>query len=137
MQLRINPSLAMPAHLYNWYFGWGLILSGFITGAVIGLYFHRDEFLGGYDSFRRRILRLGHISQPALGMVNVLYGLSPWPDETLWKAQGAALCFMIGGLSMPTVCFLTAWRKPIRHLFFIPVTSLILGAVWTLQEGPK
>jgi hypothetical protein len=116
-------------------FGWLLILSGFLTGAVIGLYFHRDEFLGGYASFRRRIVRLGHIAQPALGMMNVLYGLMPQPDAAAWQPRAASLCFVAGGISMPLVCYLTGWKKPFRHLFFIPVTSLVLAVLFALQGG--
>jgi hypothetical protein len=127
----------MAVHLYNWYFGWGLLLSGFVTGALIGLYFHQPEFLGGYNSFRRRIVRLGHISQAALGMLNILYGISPWPEGSLWEAEAASVCFMIGGLTMPTVCFLTGWKEQFRHLFFVPVTALVLGAICTLQGGPS
>ena len=52
----------------NWYFGWASILSAFVTGALIGLFFYREDFLGGYMSFSRRILRLGHIAQAALGL---------------------------------------------------------------------
>ena len=125
-----------PGHHFNWYFGWALILSAFITGALIGLFFHREDFWGGYTSFRRRIVRLGHISQAALGLMNVVYGLSPWPDEARWEAGAASICFAVGGVSMPLVCFLSGWRKPLRHLFFIPVTALILAAVFTLRGGP-
>jgi hypothetical protein len=123
-------------HLVNWYFGWGLILSAFGTGAWIGLSFHRDDFWGGYASFRRRIVRLGHIAQAALGMMNVLYGLSPWPVQGTWEAGAASVCFMVGGLSKPGVCFLSGWKKPFRHLFFIPVSALMLAVVFTLLGGP-
>ena len=53
--------------MLNWYFGWAAILTAFATGAVLGLFFHREDFLGGYASFRRRILRLVHIALAALG----------------------------------------------------------------------
>ena len=122
-----------PTHPLNWYFGWSAILAGFGTGAVIGLYFHRDDFLGGYASFRRRIVRLGHIALPALGMMNLIYSLSPWPPASLPEAWNASVCFVIGGLSMPLVCFLTGWKQGFRHLFFIPVTSLTLAVFFTLQ----
>ena len=124
-------------HSLNWTFGWCLVLSAFITGAGIGLFFHREDFWGGYNSFRRRIVRLGHIALAALGMMNVLYGLSPWPAESIWQASAASLCFIIGGLSMPAVCFLSGWKKMFRHLFFIPVTALILAVLFTLQGGPR
>src|SRR5436190_22302328 len=106
----------MPPHVLNWTFGWSLILSGFITGAALGLFFHREDFWGGYASFRRRIVRLGHIAQVALGMMNVLYGLSPWPEASLWQTDAASLCFVIGGLAMPLVCYLSGWKKAFRYL---------------------
>ena len=33
---------------------------------------------------------------------------------------------------MPTCCFLSAWRKPFRHFFFIPVVSVATGIILTL-----
>jgi hypothetical protein len=125
-----------PGHLLNWYFGWGLILSAFVTGALLGLFFHCDDFWGGYSSYRRRIVRLGHIAQAALGMMNVLYGLSPRPADSTSEAWWASVCFVVGGVSMPLVCFLSGWWKPLRHLFFIPVTALILAVVFTLRGSP-
>lgn len=122
-----------PPHALNWTFGWWLIGSAFVTGAGIGLLFHREDFWGGYASFRRRIVRLGHIAQAALGMMNVLYGLSPRPDPSSWQAEAASICFVIGGLSMPMVCFLTGWKKPFRRLFFLPVVSLLLAAWFTTR----
>ena len=62
--------------------------------------------------------------------------LSPWPAESLPEAGYASVCFVVGGVSMPLVCFLSGWWKPLRHLFFIPVTALILAAVFTIRGGP-
>jgi hypothetical protein len=123
----------MAAHVANWYWGWSLILAAFVSGAGIGLFFHRPDFLGGYDSFRRRLLRLGHIALAALGMMNVLYGLSPWPTGP--DAERASLCFIAGGVAMPVVCFLTAWEERFRHAFCVPVTALVLAAWFTLRGG--
>ena len=120
----------------NWYFGWGSILGAFATGAAIGLYFHRERFLGGYDSFRRRLVRLGHIAQAALGMMNVLYAVSCRPAESSFDGQMASIGFIVGGVSMPAVCFLTAWRAGFRHLFFIPVVALVSAVIHTLRIGP-
>jgi hypothetical protein len=123
-------------HPLNWYAGWGLILAAFVTGAALGLFFDRDDFLGGYGSFRRRVVRLGHIALAALGMMNVLYGLSPWPEPSRPTAGTASVCFLLGGVAMPLVCFLTGWRAGFRHLFCIPVAALVLAAVCTLLGGP-
>jgi hypothetical protein len=120
----------------NWYFGWALILTAFLTGAILGLFFYREDFLGGYSSFRRRILRLGHIALAALGMINVLYSLSSIATESSPQTWVASLGFIIGGVTMPAVCFLTSWRVGFRHLFFIPVSALLIAVIQTLRMGP-
>jgi hypothetical protein len=33
----------------------------------------------------------------------------------------------VGAIAMPTCCFLSAWRKPYRHLFPIPVAAVAVG----------
>ena len=48
--------------------------------------------------------------------------------------KAAPWLFVAGAVSMPTVCFLSAWRKPLRHLFFIPVLSLIGAAAGALAQ---
>lgn len=121
-----------PHHLINWYGGWCLVLAAFVSGAALGLFFHDDNFWGGYDSFRRRIVRLGHIALAALGMMNVLYSLSPWPSPASWHAGAASYGFLVGGITMPVVCFLCGWRKGFRHWFAIPVVALVSAVCWTL-----
>src|SRR5689334_17717872 len=120
-------------HPVNWVAGWALVLAAFLSGAGIGLFFHRDDFLGGYASFPRRMLRLGHIALAALGMMNVLFALSPLPAG--WTTAAASTLFITGAVLMPVVCFLAAWRKPLRHLFPLPVASLVLAVVFTLVGG--
>ena len=113
----------------NWYGGWALMLAAFVSGAGIGLFFHREDFWGGYDSWRRRLARLGHIALAALGLVNVTYSLAP----SAGRAAGAAL--LAGAVAMPVVCFLSAWKKPLRRLFFIPVALLGLAVILILVWG--
>jgi hypothetical protein len=122
--------------MINWYGGWCLILAAFLTGALIGLFFHQHDFLGGYGSFRRRILRLGHIALAALGMINILYGLSPHSVTASEHAWIASTGLLVGGVSMPAVCFLSAWRESFRHLFFIPVVALSAAALQIVTAGP-
>lgn len=121
--------------MLNWYFGWSSILAAFATGAVIGLFFYREDFLGGYNSFRRRILRLGHIAQAALGMMNVLAGVDQLQRELAYP-ELAQWGLVVGGFSMPLVCFLSAWRPGFRHWFFVPVTALVTAAIGILKAGP-
>jgi hypothetical protein len=128
--------MTSPYHPLNWYAGWGLILAAFVSGALLGLFFHRDDFWGGYSSFRRRIVRLGHIALAGLGLMNVLFSLSPWPEQSSWQAHWAGVGYVVGGLAMPAVCFLTGWNKCFRCLFVLPVTALILAVIWTLRGAP-
>ena len=121
--------------MINWYFGWGLILTAFVTGAVLGLFFYREDFLGGYAAFRRRILRLGHIALAALGMINILFGLSTMALPAS-LTHVASFAWMIGGVSMPAVCFLSSWQPRWRHLFFVPVSALVIAVIETLRIGP-
>jgi hypothetical protein len=125
-----------PAHVVNWQVGWWLILLAFVTGAGIGLFFHREDFLGGYNSFRRRIVRLGHIALAALGMLNVIFSFSPWPVPETTAGTIASLGFVVGGIAMPTVCFLTGWRESFRHLFFVPVLALLIAVSFTIGGAP-
>lgn len=128
-------AIAQPTHDLNFTFGWFLVLAGFIVGGLLGLGFHRKEFMGGYDSFRRRLVRLGHISMEALGIINVVYSLCPLPAPGTIAAEVAGPLFILGGVAMPTVCFLAAWKPVFRHLFFIPVTSLFCAVALTAFSG--
>lgn len=105
------------------------------SGALMGLRFYRENWLGGYDSWRRRLIRLGHISFFGLGILNLLYAFTvPHVPLAAWERGLASWAFIIGGITMPLVCGLSAWRQPLRHLFFIPVASLLTAAI-TLTIG--
>jgi hypothetical protein len=122
-------------HVINWYAGWGMILAAFVTGGAVGLFFHREGFWGGYGSFRRRIVRLGHVALAALGMINLLYAVSPWPVADTWQGVWAGRLWVVGGVAMAVVCFLSGWRESFRHLFVIPVGALCGAVVLTLIGG--
>ena len=119
-------------HITNWYAGWSLLLAAFAVGAVLGLGFWREDFMGGYAGWRRRLVRLGHIALAALGLLDIVYGLAPWPLVGTWQAWGAGAGLIIGGFAMPTVCFLSAWRQAFRHLFPIPVVALLAAVICVL-----
>lgn len=121
------------AYSANFLAGWSLILAGFLSGACLGLAFHRDDFLGGYASFPRRLLRLGHIAAVALGSLNLLFALSPLPVTAITRC--ASLTWIAGAVAMPVVCCLTAWRPALRRLFPVPVALLVTAVVCTLIGG--
>jgi hypothetical protein len=117
--------------------GWIGMLLGVVSGAIIGLYFHREDWMGGYNSFRRRLTRLGHISFFGLGFINFFFAISHQiAGVAAAQAFLAAVAFTIGAATMPLCCFLSAWRKPFRHLFFIPVLGVGTGIVLTLVGWP-
>ena len=110
--------------------GWLGMLGGVLSGAFMGLFFLKPNWMGGYGSQPRRLVRLGHISFFGIGLLNLFYGLSLTPfDVPLGAARWGALSFAVALVSMPTCCFLTAWRQPMRHLFPIPVLSAGAGIV--------
>lgn len=98
--------------------GWVGMLAGVLTGAFIGLFFHQDGWMGGYSSYPRRLTRLGHISFFGLGFLNLIFAATA--GQLLlsgYYLQVASWALVVGAITMPTVCFLSAWRKPMRHLF--------------------
>ena len=109
--------------------GWIGFLAGAATGALMGLFFHREDWLGGYGSFPRRMLRLGHIACFGLGLINILFALSVahLPPSTAPVLRIGSLLLVVGMITMPLNCFLTAWQKPFRHAFFIPAGSTLFG----------
>lgn len=112
---------------------WLGLLLGMVSGAVLGLGFARDQFLGGYASWPRRLCRLGHISFFGLAIVNAMFYFTVRLgslDGSLLPWAGGAL--LLGAVSMPAVCFVSAFWKPARQAFAIPVLSLVTGVVLTL-----
>src|SRR5688572_15622734 len=107
---------------------WILILLGMVTGAVLGMRFQEEDFLGGYSSRPRRLLRLGHISFFGLGVMNYLFAQSlPRAElEPAW-AVAAGWLMITGGLAMPACCAINAWRARFQPLFALPVVSLTTG----------
>ncbi len=113
----------MDGHL-NLMAAWIGFLAGVISGIVPGLLFHGEQWMGGYGSWPRRLTRLGHISFFGIGFLNLAFALTV---RSLGQESGLALAswlFITGAVSMPMLCYLSAWKKPFRHLFFIPVVSL-------------
>jgi hypothetical protein len=119
----------------NFQVAWLAILVGLITGTVFGLFFHRENWMGGYGSWRRRMIRLGHISFFGTGFLNLAFILSVEHLRLGDPPPVASAGFVLGAVSMPMVCFLSAWRDSFRHLFFIPVVVLILAVADFLFQG--
>lgn len=111
---------------------WIGIVLGMAGGAALGLFFHGEGWLGGYGSWRRRLLRLGHVSLFGLAFVNLAFALTA--DRMGWRAgarpgvDAASALLLAGAALMPAVCALAAWRPSLRPLFVLPVAALVGGA---------
>jgi hypothetical protein len=122
----------------NLFLAWLWILLGFVSGMVLGMFFHGENWLGGYGSFKRRMYRLGHISFFGLGVVNLLFWLTAQSVSFTGPLAGvASWAFIAGAFTMPVCCVIMA-HFPRAHLIFaVPVLSLITGGVLTLLEVAK
>jgi len=120
---------------FHLYFAWIWILVGLVSGAVIGMFFHDEAWLGGYASWRRRMLRLGHVAFLGTGLLNFAFALSV-DHVGLERAPGVpAVLLVVGAVTMPLVCFLSAWRKGFRNFFAVPVVSLIVASADFIFRG--
>lgn len=120
----------MPA--VNLVFAWWWMALGALSGAAAGMVFHREDALGGYASWTRRLMRLGHIAFFGTGLLNLAFALtlSAVALDSQWMRPPSML-LIAGGVAMPLVCYLAAWRKPLRHLFIVPVLCLAVGLFLT------
>ena len=105
---------------------------GCISGAIPGLFFHRKDWLGGYSSWPRRLTRLAHISFFGIGFLNLGMGLTA--HALGLEAKAASLLMLVGAITMPTICYLSAFKPFFRHLFFIPAGSILLSIILFIER---
>jgi hypothetical protein len=118
--------------LLNIYTAWVAFLIGIVAGAISGLKFYSEDFLGGYGSWRRRLVRLAHISFFGIGLINLVFALTARALGITSGLSIASIMLVVGAITMPLVCYLAAFRPVFRHLFFIPVVSVLTGVVGML-----
>jgi hypothetical protein len=141
LQNHFNPAFAPMNPLIpslNLVSAWLGIVLGFGSGFLLGLQFHKEDWLGGYTSHRRRLYRLGHISFFGLAIINFLFYFT-MRDMAVsrWPVTVAAWGFIVGAITMPLCCLLTAHSVKWRTSFAVPVTSLMVGGLLTLWEVTK
>lgn len=111
---------------------WIGFLLGCISGAVPGLFFHGQDWLGGYASWPRRLIRLAHISFFGIGFLNLGMGLTALALNV--TSTPASIFMLVGAVTMPLVCYASAFRPVFRHLFFVPAGSVILSTILFLER---
>ena len=116
---------------------WLWILLGFVSGMGLGMFFHGENWLGGYGSFKRRMYRLGHISFFGLGTVNLLFFLTVQILAASSILSVASSLFIVGAITMPVCCVIMAHFPKAHLIFAIPVLTLIGGGILTVMEVAK
>jgi hypothetical protein len=113
---------------------WALVVLGILSGAILGLGFAGESWLGGYAGFRRRLYRLGHISFFGLALLNLMFYFTA--REASVDGGGlvwASRLFILGGVTMPVCCAVLAHFPRGQALFAVPVGSLLVAGVLTMR----
>jgi hypothetical protein len=114
---------------------WIGIVIGIVWGFALGLFFHRDDWLGGYGALKRRLYRLAHISLFGLALINIAFFFTAdWLQFVSTATRIASAGFLVGAISMPVCCVVMAHFPRRRELFLIPVLSLVVAGACTLWE---
>ena len=114
----------------NIIFGWGWMIFGFILGMIVGLKFDKSDWLGGYISWERRMIRLSHVAFIMLSAINILYG-HELPNTHLtetWQIIGSVLA-IVGAVGIPVIVMIAAFYKKILFWLSIPVVSITIAGI--------
>ena len=122
----------------NLLLAWVGILLGFGSGFWMGLNFQKENWLGGYASWKRRLYRLGHISFFGLALMNLAFYFTVKNFSQFSRGvEIASMGFSLGAISMPICCAIMAHQPKWRAVFLVPVLSLITAGTMTLLEIVK
>jgi len=112
---------------------WVWIGLGFLSGMILGFWFNREQWLGGYASWKRRLYRLGHISFFGLGMVNLMFYFTARVISSGDSfAAIASIGFVAGAFTMPLCCLAMAHFPKAKALFAVPVICLLVAGSFTV-----
>jgi len=118
--------------MFNMISAWIGFALGCVSGAVPGLFFHKQDWLGGYTAWPRRLIRLAHISFFGIGFLNLGLGLSGAVFGI--ESEIASVLMLVGAVTMPAVCYLSAFKPAFRYLFFIPAGSVLLSILFFTER---
>ena len=131
--------------MVNLAFGWVWITMGFLSGALLGMGFHRETFMGGYDSWSRRMARLGHIAFFGLGILNLLLARELAGGVTggaiaRGPARLASMTMNFGNVFLPLTLFAASAWRPAKYAMSLPATAVFVAlsiTAWQLAAGRK
>ena len=113
--------------------GWIFVLGGLVMGLVMGVKFQREDWLGGYSAFPRRMVRLAHVALVALGMINIQFAQSAARVHlSAGFAHAASFAFIAAAVLMPACCLWMAARRSHFEVFAAPIVCLATGLILTV-----
>ena len=119
--------------MYNELFGWGAVLASLAMGIYMGQKFQHEDWLGGYGSFPRRMVRLAHVALAAIGMLNIQFAQSlSRLHLSAEMLTTASLALMAAAVLMPACCLWMAYRRSHFEIFAAPVICLATGIILTI-----
>jgi hypothetical protein len=119
--------------MINEILGWMSVLAGLAMGLVMGIKFQREDWLGGYGAFPRRMVRLAHVALVALGILNIQFAQSlPRLHLGATLAGVASTAFIAAAILMPACCLCMAAQRRHFEIFAAPIVSLAVGLTLTV-----
>jgi hypothetical protein len=104
--------------------------AGLALGMMLGLVARFEDGWGGYGSFRRRAARLAHVAAVMLPLIAGFYALALGAHpEGLEAAWLGAWLWIAGGIGLPVVLAVAAWRPRLKLALPAPATAVVCGAV--------
>jgi len=116
----------------NIFAGWVSILCGIVMGMGMGMFFDQEKWLGGYGSWARRMVRLGHVAFFGIGLLNIAYAATVKYLEWSQPPEICSRLLAVACALMPATCFLAAFDRRWRHGFAAPVICVLAGVVGVL-----
>jgi hypothetical protein len=108
-------------------FGWSGVTLGILTGALMGMFFHNADWLGGYNTVPRRLMRLGHIAFFGMGFLNFLFALTVFLiRDTSFPTLAGSSGLLFATVTMPAICFFSAFKGINRAIFSVPVLGTVV-----------
>jgi hypothetical protein len=75
------------------------------------------------------MLRMAHITFFGFGVLNLAFGLTCRVLELRPVPALPSVLLIVGAVTMPTVCYLSAWRPEFRRMFVVPAAAVIIAAI--------